>query len=105
SGEALGRVLVPDLGAGHGGLELPAEPGGVDSDVDDPRSVEAEDHPALQLGGGVVEVDDGSWRPPQRLEGPLDQLLAALDQYLNGHVVGDQAFADDLALEVVVGLG
>jgi len=50
-------------------------------------------------------VDDGLLRPPQRLERPLDELLAALDQHLDGHVVGDQAALDDLALEVVVGLG
>jgi len=49
-------------------------------------------------------VHDGPLGAPQRLEGPLDQLLAALHQNLDGHVVGDQATLDDLALEVVVGL-
>ena len=43
--------------------------------------------------------------PRKRLEGPLDQLLAALDQDLDGDVVGDEPALDDLALEVVVGLG
>ncbi len=104
TGEALGGVLVADIGPGQLRLELLAEPGGGDGDVDDPGPVEAEDHPALQLRGRVVEVDDGPRRAGQRLEGALDQLLPALDQHLDGDVVGYQALLDDLALEVVVGL-
>ncbi len=69
-----------------------------------PGAIEAEDHPALELGGRVVEVDDCPRGILQRLEGPLDQLFAALDQHLDGHVVGDDPLVDDLALEVVVGL-
>ena len=64
--------------------------GGVDGDVDDALLVQPEDDPALQRRGRVVEVDDGPLGPAQRLEGPLDQLLPALDQNLDGHVVGDQ---------------
>ncbi len=44
-------------------------------------------------------------RAAQRLEGAFDELLAALDEHLDGHVVGDQCPVDDLPLEVVVGLG
>jgi hypothetical protein len=104
-GEALGRVLVADVGALEGRLELLAQPGGLDGDVDDAGPVEPEHHPALQLGGGVVEVHDGLTRPDQRLEGAFDELLAALDQHLDGDVVGNQPPFDDLALEVEVGLG
>jgi hypothetical protein len=104
-GEALGRVLVADLGAGQRRLELLAQAGGADGDVDDAGPVEAEHHPTLQLRGRVVEVDDGSGCADQGLERALDELLAALDQHLDGHVVGDQPVVDDLALEVVVGLG
>ena len=43
-------------------------------------------------------------RAGQRLEGALDQLLPALDEHLDGDVVGDQVLLDDLALEVEVGL-
>ena len=56
---ALGRVLVEDLGVAHRVLELPAQLGRVDGDVDDARLVEAEHHPPLQDGRGVVEVHDG----------------------------------------------
>ena len=80
-------------------------PGGVDRDVDDAGAIEAEHHPALQLGRGVVEVHDGPGRTHQRLEGPLDQLLAALHEHLDGHVVRDESLVDDLTLEVEVGLG
>ena len=100
AGEALGRVLVADLGVGQCRLELPAQAGGVDGDVDDAGPVEAEHHPALELGRRVVEVDDGPGGALQRFEGAFDQLLAALDQHLDGHVVGDEVVLDDLALEV-----
>ena len=49
-------------------------------------------------------MDDGPLGTAQGLEGPLDELFAALDQDLDGHVVGDEAALDDLALEVVIGL-
>ena len=62
-GEALRRVLVADLGARDRVLELLAEPGRVDRDLDDARPVEPEHHPALELGGRVVEVDDRPGRP------------------------------------------
>jgi hypothetical protein len=38
------------------------------------------------------------------LEGPFDQLRAALGQHLDGDVVGDRVLLDDLADEVEVGL-
>ena len=45
---ALGRVLVEDLGVAHRLLELPAQLGGIDRDVDDARLVEAEHDPPLE---------------------------------------------------------
>ena len=56
--EALRRVLVADRRAGHGLLELAAQAGGVDGDVDDAVLVEAEHDLALQRVGRVVEVHD-----------------------------------------------
>ena len=59
AGEALGRVLVADVGVARMRLlELAAQPRGVDRDVDDAGPVEAEHDPALQRRRRVVEVDD-----------------------------------------------
>ena len=66
AGEALGRVLVADLGARQRVLQLAAEAGGVDGDLGDAGLVEAEHHPPLQHRRRVVEVDDGPRRAPQR---------------------------------------
>ena len=105
AGEALRRVLVADVGVGHRLLELLAQPGRVHGDVDDPGLVEAEDDPALQLRRRVVEVHDGAVGADQGFERALDQLLPALDQHLDRHVVGDDPLFDDVTLEVEVGLG
>ena len=102
--EALGGVLVADLGVAGSVLELAAQLGAVDGDVDDARLVEAEHDLALQRVGRVVEVHDGPGCPLQALVGALDQLLAALHQYLDRHVVGDPVLLDQLADEVEVGL-
>ena len=76
----------------------------VDRDLGDPGLVEPEHHPALEHRGGVVEVHDGPRCPGQALVGALDQVLAALGQHLDHHVVGDQVLFDELAHEVEVGL-
>ena len=104
AGEALGAVLVADVGAGQRLLQLPAQPGRVDGDLGDAGLVEAEHDPALQHRGRVVEVDDRPVRALQALVGALDQLGAALRQHLDDHVVGDQVLLDQLADEVEVGL-
>ena len=75
-------------------LELAAQLGGVDGDVDDAGLVEAEHDLALQRVGRVVEVDDRPRRSLDALVGALDQLLAALRQHLDRHVVGDQVLGD-----------
>ena len=77
AGEALGRVLVADVGAGQRVLQLAAQPGGVDGDLGDAGLVEPEHDPALQHRRRVVEVDDGPRATPaMRLVGALDQLVA-----------------------------
>src|SRR5699024_10986813 len=110
---------VFDLGAGEGlrGV-LPApvgvrvvlgdfldQVGCVGGQLLDAFLVLAEDDAALQLGGGVVEVDDDVLRPGAGLEGAADQVFARLDQDLDGDVIRDLVFFDDLADEVVVRLG
>ena len=50
-------------------------------------------------------MDDGPRGAVQRFEGALDELFPALDEHLDGYVVGDEVGLDDLALEVEVGLG
>ena len=92
-------------GSAHLRLVLLAQFGRLHRDVHDPGLVEPEDDPPLQLRHGVVEVDDDAVRPGQRFEGALDELLAALHEHLDLHVVGHEPLVDDEALEVVVGLG
>ncbi len=104
AGEALGRVLVAHLRAGHRLLELAGQAGGVGGDLGDAVVVEAEDHPALQDRGRVVEVDDRLAGALDRLVGALDQLGAALGEDLDGDVVGYPVLLHQLADEVEVGL-
>ena len=102
--EALRRVLVAHGDLGDRVLQLLAQPGGADGDVDDAVLVQPEHDLALQRVGRVVEVDDRLLGPGDALVGPLDQFLAALHQHLDRHVVGDQVLLDQLADEVEVGL-
>ena len=59
---------------------------------------------ALQHRRRVVEVHDGLLGAADRVEGALDEVVAALGQHLDRHVVGDVAALDELAAEVEVGL-
>ena len=104
AGEALGRVLEGDVGAGEVLDALLDHAGAFDGEVDDAGAVHVEDYPALQLGGGVVEVEDGVGRALQGFHGALDEFRARLAEHLDGHVVGHHAALDDAADEVVVGL-
>ena len=77
---------------------------GIRGQLLDGRLVLAEDHAALQLRGGVVEVHDDVLRALAGLEGAADEVLARLDQDLDGDVVRDEIPVDDLAHEVEVRL-
>ncbi len=89
-GKAFGRVLINDLAFGHRSGEFPNELGAIDGDVYDPGLVEAEDDPALQGGGRVVEVHDGAAGAADRLEAALDQLGPGLGQNLDRDIVRDE---------------
>ncbi len=103
-GEALGGVLVPDRGVAHRLLQLATELRRVDRDVLDPLFVHVEHDVALERVGRVVEVDDRPGCPGDGVVGPLDELIPALGEHLDGHVLGDQVVLDQLAHEVEVGL-
>ena len=104
SAEALRRILVDDLGLGDCRGKLVDLPGAADRDVDDAGLVEAEDDPALQFRGRIVEVNDRPAGAPDRREGFGDQLGARLRQHLNRHVLGDQVLLDDLPHEGEIGV-
>ncbi len=106
-GEDLRAVLVAELGLGAQQLlrVLHHQAGAVDGDLLDVVLGAAEDDPAEDRRGRVVQVDGGPLGALQRLHGPLDQVLAGLGQYGDRDVVRDRAlFLDDRAHEVVVGL-
>ena len=102
--EALGRILIDDLGLRHLLRQLADLPGAGHRDVDDAGAVEPEHDAALQLRGRVVEVHDRPLGAADRLEGLVDQFGARLGQHLDRHVVGDQVLLDDLAHEGEIGL-
>ena len=105
AGEALRRILQAQIvrptfrdAVGH---HLRA----VDGDLLDPVAVGLEHHPALQRRGGVVEVQDGVRRAVEALDRAVDQMLARLRQHLDGDIIRHMAALDQLAKEIVVGLG
>ena len=104
AGVRLRRVLVVDVGLGDGLLELAAEASTLEGDVDDALLAHPEDHAALQHRGRVVEVDDRRPRAADGVVGALDEVVAALREHLDRHVVGDVPALDELAAEVEVGL-
>ncbi len=105
AGEALRGVLVVHVAFGNGRGQLAAVTGRAHRDVHDAGPVEAEHHPALERGGGVVEVHHRPRGPAERLVGALDLLGPRLGEDLDDHVVGDQVLFHELADEVEVGLG
>ena len=104
AGVGLRRVLVVDVRLGDGLLELAAQAGALERDVDDAVLVETEHHAPLQHRRRVVEVHDRLLGAADGVEGPLDEVVPALGQHLDRHVVGDVVALDELAHEVVVGL-
>ena len=59
------------------------QPSAPHRQIDDSLSIHTEDHPALQLRGGVVEMEDHARRTLQRLDGSLDQLRPRLTEHLD----------------------
>ena len=104
AGVGLRAVLVVDDRVGDGLLELAAQAGGLERDVDDAVLVEPEDHAPLKDGGRVVEVHDGLLGATDRVEGALDEVVTALRQHLDRDVVGDHVVLDEHPHEVEVGL-
>ena len=102
--EALRRVLVADRRVRMLLFELAAQLGGVHGDVDDPGLIESEDDLALQRIRRVVEVHDRSRRAFDALVGAFDELLPALREHLDRHVVGNPVLGDELADEIEVRL-
>jgi hypothetical protein len=104
AGVGLRGVLVVDVGVGDRLLELAAETGGLDRDVDDAVLVQPENDATLQDRCRVVEVDDRLLRAADRVEGAVHEVVTTLGQHLDGHVVGDVVSLDELPHEVEVGL-
>lgn len=53
---------------------------------------------------GVVQMHDSPWRPQQRLEGAIDQIVSRLRQHLNRDVVRDQLLGDQRAHKIEIRL-
>ena len=103
AGEALRRVLEGDvrIQARKAALD---HAGALDGQVDDAVPRHLEHHPALQLGGGVVQVEDHLGRPVQCLHRAFDQLLPRLAEHLHGDALGNALLVNDAADEVEVRL-
>ena len=64
-----------------------------------------EDLLPLRDGSRVVEVYHRALAAFHRLEGLFDDVLPALREHLNGHVLGNQVLLDERAAEGIFGLG
>ena len=105
--EGLGRVLKAQIHAlGNDGLgHLIDEVGGVDGDLLHARHVGAEHDLPLKGGGGVIEVENDVLGAPDGLKGLFNEVFPGLHQHLNGHVIRDVAALDELAADLIVGVG
>ena len=104
AGVGLRRVLPAPVRVGVVGGNGLDQLGSVGGQLLDLRAVFAEHHLALQFGGGVVEMHDDVLGSRAGLEGAADQVLARLDQDLDGDILGDHVVLDDLSHEVEVRL-
>ena len=104
AGETLRRVLEHDVGIAQRLDAFFHHRGALHGQIDDAGAVHVEHHAALQLGGGVVEVEDGVRRAVERFHGAFDELGACLAEHLHGDVLRHHAAVDDAADEVVVRL-
>mmetsp|Transcript_95247 Transcript_95247/g.226840 ORF Transcript_95247/g.226840 Transcript_95247/m.226840 type:complete len:333 (-) Transcript_95247:214-1212(-) len=105
AGEALGGVLQAHVGASHALLDqLLHQPHALDRQVLDLLATLFEDDPALQLRGGVVDMNHHVLRAFHPFDGAEDQGLPALGQDLNPAIIWDKALFNDVANEVEVRL-
>src|SRR5262249_50704804 len=88
----------------NGLLQISGEGGSTGGDVNDAGLVQTKDDATLQGIRRIVEVHDGPGGTLERLIRALDQLLTALREHLDGHVLGDEILLDQQAHEVIVGL-
>ena len=79
--------------------------GTVRGDFFDPLPVLGEHYAALQLGCGVVQMDNSVFGTVQGLESLFDQFRARLGQDLNRDVIGDQVVIYDMPGEVEIRVG
>ena len=105
AGEAFGRILEYPFGFGVAGCFVLEQQRTLDGQCLDGLAVRAEHHPALQLGGGIVHMDDGTAHAAQGSERLFHQLLAGLHQHLDSEIVRDQLLFDQFTAEGIVGLG
>ncbi len=103
--EDLRAVLIRPLRLGHRLGDLADQLRALHGDALDAFAVGVEHRAAEHRRGRVVDVDDRAPGAAQRFHGAADQVLARLRQHLDGHVIGDVSAFDQLAHEVVVGLG
>ena len=100
--ECFGRILVDPFRAGIGvgqGADLTRA---GQRQVLDLIPAHAEDDAAPLRRDRVVQVDDGAASAAQRFKGAFDQVGPRLGQHLDGDVVGNAFFLDELAHEVEV---
>ena len=105
AGEGFRRVLPAPVGVRVVLRNVLDQLSGIGGQLLDGGAVLAEHHFTLQLRGGVVEVNDHAWCAGACLEGAADQVLACLDENLDGHILRDHVLFDDLAYKVEVRLG
>ena len=105
AGEGFRRVLIVQVDALGLVLEVLAQFDGVGGELLDLFLVLAEHDLALQHRHGVVEVHDGALGTLKRLVCAADEVLAALGEHHDGHVVRDKLTLDEHTDEVEIGLG
>lgn len=91
--EALGRILENDLSVEILRVLL-HQLRALNGDLLDLLAALIKHHVPLERGGGIVNVYDRLLDALDGIKGSLDQMLAALGEYLNHHVVGNQLALD-----------
>ena len=102
--KGLRRVLKGDVHSAKVLRQFFDECGSLGGNLHDSRLVQTKHHSTLQCGGRVVEVNDDGLRSLDGLEGATDQILATVNQHLDGDTVRNQSFLNDLSNKVKVSL-